>query len=158
MVGSLSISLQCICSVPGQDIRSCPQCHLEGRMCNCVTRPGVVEILQVVEEMESDEDDLGYRTDQSYHTPLSMPSVPPYVNGVHAESVEDITFFEEDAPVSQSLQSCSCLEEKEKVVITEDLMTEILERNKENKVPIQIPNVCHRPLLMDLKPVRYFPY
>ena len=26
MVGSLSISLQCICSVPGQDIRSCPQC------------------------------------------------------------------------------------------------------------------------------------
>ena len=28
MVGSLSISLQCICSVLGRDIRSCPQCKV----------------------------------------------------------------------------------------------------------------------------------
>ena len=131
--------------------------HLEGRMCNCVSRPGAVKILQVVEEMESDEDDLGYRTDQSFLTPPSAPSIPPYVDGVRAESVEDITFFEEDVPVSQVAQTCGCLEE-EKVVVAEDFMTEILEGNKENEILIMIPAVRHRHLLMDFKPVRYNPY
>ena len=127
-------------------------------MCNCVSRPGAVKILQVVEEMESDEDDLGYRMDLSYVTPPSAPSIPPYVDGVCAESVEDITFFEEDAPVSRPSETCGCLEEKEKIVVAEDFMTEILEGNKENNIPIRIPNVRWRNLLMDLKPVWYNPY
>ena len=132
--------------------------NLEGRMCNCVSRPGAVEILQVVEEMESDEDDLGYRTDQSYLTPPSAPSIPPYVDGVRAESVEDITFYEEEAPVSQVAQTYGCSEEKEKVVIAEDFMTEILEGDKENKIPIAVPAVRRRCLLKDLNPQHFFPY
>ena len=132
--------------------------NLEGRMCNCVSRPGAVEILQVVEEMESDEDDIGYRTDLSYVTPPSAPSIPPYIDGVRAESIEDITFYEEEAPTSQALVTCGCPEEKEKVVVAGDLMMEILEGNKENEILIAIPAVRRRPLLVDLKPVRYNPY
>ena len=132
--------------------------HLQGRMCNCVARPGVPEVEILVEEMESDEDSE-HGTDLSYQTPpMAASEIPPYVDGVRAESVEDISFFDEDRPLSQSLQTCGCPVEEEKVVVVGDLMSEIIEGNKENELPIRIPEVGRRCLLMDLPAQRFFPY
>ena len=126
-------------------------------MCDCITRLEVPEVEVVVEAMELDEEELGHRTDLSYLTPPTAPSIPPYANGIHAESVKDITFFEEDHPASQLLQTCRC-SDVEQLVVAKDFMLEILEGNKENKIPIRIPEVCHCPLLIDLHPQHYFPY